>query len=535
LSRVAPVEAAEPGPAVRAEPGRLPGRVFFALSLAVALTIGMFGLERFPIFFLGDEAVESVRAASTIRDGFRDEFGQLLPAVFKNEQTFNLGITPYVHMLPTALFGHSIAATRGTELVFSVAGLAAVALLLRDFFSLRFWWAGVLVVATIPGWFLHTRLAFGIPIAIGFFAWFLYFYARYRSGRARAVFPSIAFGALTFYAYTGFQPVLIVLAVLLLVLDAPWHWRNRNVLPAAVALVLLLAFPGFRFLRSHPEDLQLRLQSYGSEWARPGPGSRKLLAFARGYADALSPSYWLDPESPRDLVRHRMKGYGQILPATVPLAALGLVLCFARIREPAPRMLLAVLVAAPCGAALVGPGITRELALVLAYGMVATLGLDFLLRRLPSRAPAPAVAAAVFLLFSAGATAMLADSLRTGARWYSDYGLYGMQWGAREVFGEIRRGLVRGAAPQYYVSPDWANAVEQLVLFFCPGDARVEARHLEYYRDHANEVDPRAIHVLTPEEFQTLASRRFRVIAVQQVIPYPDGLPGFYFVRLKNL
>src|SRR5262249_34750088 len=98
--------------------------LFFGLSLLVAVAVGLWGLDRFPIFFLGDEAVESVRAASTIRDGFRDEFGDFLPVLFKNGQTFNLGITTYLHMLPTAVFGHSIEATRGIELLFAVSGLA---------------------------------------------------------------------------------------------------------------------------------------------------------------------------------------------------------------------------------------------------------------------------------------------------------------------------------------------------------------------------------------------------------------------------
>jgi hypothetical protein len=76
----------------RSEPRRGAEFLFFGLSLAVAAAVGLWGLDRFPIFFLGDEAVESVRAESTIRDGFRDEFGDFLPVLFTNGQTFNLGI-----------------------------------------------------------------------------------------------------------------------------------------------------------------------------------------------------------------------------------------------------------------------------------------------------------------------------------------------------------------------------------------------------------------------------------------------------------
>jgi hypothetical protein len=515
---------------------RLPAEgVFFALSLFVALAVGLSGLDRFPIFFLGDEAVESVRAASTLRDHFRDEFDDLLPAFFKNEQTFNLGITTYVHMIPYEAFGHSIAATRGTEVVFAVAALAAVGLLLREGFGLEFWWIGVLAIATIPGWFLHTRMAFGIPIAIGFFAWFVFFYVRYRKGRPLSIFPAILFAALTFYSYMGMQPVLGALAVLLLVVDAPWHWRQRRLLPAAAAFALVLAFPMVRFLRAHPEDLQARLSNYDSYWVKPWPLQRKAAAFATGYADALAPSYWLDRESLRDLERHRMKGYGHVLFLSLPFAAIGLYLCAARIREPGPRVLLAVLVAAPVGAALVGPGITREFALVLAFGALLAVGLDALLSRAARRVPRAAVAAAAFLFLSGGSVAMLADSLTHGPRWYSDYGLYGMQWGARQVFGEIRRDLGKSPGTRYYVSHDWANAVEQLVLFFFPDDPRVAVRHLDHYRDRWGELDPRAIHVLIPEEYARVRSDpRFVLVATEKVIPYPDGRPGFYFVRLDN-
>jgi len=519
----------------RAEPRRGPATLFFSLSLFVSAVVGLWGLDRFPIFFLGDEAVESVRAQSTIRDGFRDEFGEFLPVLFKNGQSFNLGITTYVHMLPTSIFGHSIEATRGIELLFAVSALAAVALALRDAFGLSCWWIAVLVITTIPGWFLHVRIAFGIPIAIGFFGWFLYFYLRYRSGRPRSLFPALVFAVLAFYSYMGMQPVLGALGVLLVIIDAPWHWKQRRLLLPAAALLLVLAFPMVRFIRAHPEDVSQRLQNYDSYWVKPWPLSRKLATFAAAYADAVSPSYWLDPRSPRDLERHRMKGYGHILLASVPFALAGLALCVAKLRDPARRVLLAVLVASPVGAALVGPGITREFPFVLAYGMLLVLALDALLTRAARYVRPLAVSATAFGLFTAASVAMLADCLVHGPTWYADYGLYGMQWGAKEVFGTIRRDLAASPRSQYWVSHDWANGAEQIVIFFFGADRRVAVRHLDHYQERWAELDPRAIHVLTAEEYGHIESEsRFVVDRVEKVIPYPDGRPGFYFVRLDN-
>src|SRR5262249_11876944 len=159
-----------------------------------------------------------------------------------------------------------------------------------------------------------------------------------------------------------------------------------------------------------------------------------------------------------------------------------------------------VLVASPVGAALVGPGITREFSFVLAYGILLVLALDALLTRAARRVRPLAVSAAVFSLFAAGSAAMLADGLVHGPTWYSDYGLYGMQWGAREVFGTIRRDLTAHPRNQYWVSHDRANGAEQIVIFFFGSDRRVEVRHLDHYRERWAELDPRDIHVLTAEE-----------------------------------
>jgi hypothetical protein len=39
--------------------------------------------------------------------------------------------------------------------------------------------------------------------------------------------------------------------------------------------------------------------------------------------------------------------------------------------------------------------------------------------------------------------------------------------------------------------------------------------------------------VMTPPEYeQAKASKKFKSVTVEQVIPYPDGRPGFYFARL---
>ena len=195
--------------------------VFFVLALVVFLATRLIGLERFPIYFFCDEAVQTVQATRLLENGFRDEFGQLLPTYFRNTESFNLSIGVYFQVLPQMLFGHSVFVARATQVLVLLTAMAAVGLMLRDFFRLRYWWVGVLVLSALPGWFLHTRIAFELMLATSCYVWFLYFYLRYRFGATRAIFPALVFGALTFYGYNTFQPVIVVTALLLLAVDAP--------------------------------------------------------------------------------------------------------------------------------------------------------------------------------------------------------------------------------------------------------------------------------------------------------------------------
>ena len=200
--------------------------IFFGLTLAVFLATRLWGLERFPIFFFCDEAVQTVQAARLAANGMRDERGALLPTYLRNTEFYNLSVGVYLQVLPERLLPRSVFVARAVPIVVLFSAMAAVGLMLRDFLRLRFWWVGVLALSGFPGWFLHTRIAFELMLATAFYVWFLYFYLRYRSGRPRAAYAAAVFGALTFYGYNTFQPVIAVTALALLVVDASWHWQQ---------------------------------------------------------------------------------------------------------------------------------------------------------------------------------------------------------------------------------------------------------------------------------------------------------------------
>jgi hypothetical protein len=533
----------QPGPAPAASVADMPteqtsggviDKVLFAAALILFLVTRFDGLDRYPIYFFCDEAVLANRAADYVANGFRDSTGHRFPTYFRNVEYVNLSVSVYAQVVPVMLFPKSIVVTRGTVVVLVATAMAALGLMLRDFFKLRFWWAGLLVLSATPGWFLHTRTAFDPVLATGLYIWFLYFYLRYRAGKVCSLFPALLFGALTFYAYNAFQPVIALTALLLLAADFPYHWRQRRVALWGIPLIALLAFPYVRFLKTNPDEMRFRLKSLDSYWVAPNlTTARKLQRFGKEYLHGFSPGYWLQHDSPEEIPRHKMLGYGQISWLAVPFAAAGLAVCFRKARSPAHRALVFALAAAPVGGAMAQCTITRTMTLVVAVAMLATLGLDLVLRLAARVIPSGVVAAAVFVGLTYGQVAMLHDALTHGTLWYRDYGLYGLQWGAKEVFGEARRSLARRPSDHVVISPVWANGTDELFRFFLNDDPRAQMQSVNWYQAQRRDLDERTLFIQTATEYdQALGDPLFRLLRHEGTIPYPDGTRGFEMFRM---
>ena len=278
-----------------------------------------------------------------------------------------------------------------------------------------------------------------------------------------------------------------------------------------------------------------RLRSLDSYWTDPARTlPEKLRLYGAEYVRGFSPRYWFFPEPPDDIDRHRMKGYAHVPLAALPFVVAGVALCVRRIRSPAPRTLLVALAAAPVGGAIVHSGITRAMTLVVVLGMLVGVGADPLLRFLSRWVRPVLVAAAVWTGLAAAQAAMLADALTNGPTWYRDYGLYGMQWGAREVFGEV--GRLRKEHPKALIllTPVWANGVDDLLAFFLPGNERIVVANVDWLRYERRDIPAETLAVMIETEYQAAsADRRFAPLSLEKTIAYPDGRPGFRFVWIR--
>ncbi len=337
----------------RAQAIRIVCWVAFVISLAVYAFTRFANIADFPIYFFSDEAVHTLQAQNLLRNGLSDSAGRFLPPYFANGVYWSLSLTVYVHALGQALFGHSIEIVRATSALFTLFGAAAIGLSTKLAFNQKWWWLGVLFLGATPAWFLHSRTAFETPLMASCYAGFLLFYLLYRARDPRFLLPAIACGALTFYAYTNGQGVMLVTGLLLLISDLRYHLRHKRIALMGLVMIAIVALPYARFRAEQPDAMANQLRILDSYWFLPISFGEKLGRFASEYLHGLSPFYWF-LQNNRDLDRHVMKGYGHIAVWALPFWVAGLWVCIRNFKSAMHRVVLIALLAAPFGSAIAG-------------------------------------------------------------------------------------------------------------------------------------------------------------------------------------
>ena len=129
---------------------------------------------------------------------------------------------------------------------------------------------------------------------------------------------------------------------------------------------------------------------------------------------------------------------------------------------------------------------------------------------------------------------LLYDALRFGPYWYREYGLWGMQYGAEQVF--TRAVDIAQAEPetQVLVSSTWTNGTSVLMRYFTDDLENVELRNINAFIFDYQPLNRNMLFVMTKDDFQSAQdSKKFKDIDIEEILPYPDGTDGFYFVRLE--
>jgi 4-amino-4-deoxy-L-arabinose transferase-like glycosyltransferase len=507
--------------------------LLFVLAILIYLVTRFVGLEKYPIYFFTDEAIQTVSAEEFVDRGCKGSDGQLFPTYFLNSYQYNLGTSVYWQVIPYLIFGKSIYVTRAASMLATVLAAVWLGLIFKHAFGSTRAWMAVMLLSIAPAWFLHSRTAFETSLASSLFVGFLYFYLRYRQGDTKKIYLAVILAALTFYAYSPIRMVIGVTAILLFFSDLKYHFQHRKQVGLAFALTLVCAIPMLRFQLVHPDETLQHLRVLNSYWIQNIPLSEKLLNFGKEYFAGLNPIYWFFAND-HDLARHQMDGYGHMLWAMLPFALLGLGLVFIRFRQSAYRVVFFTLLAAPSGAALAQLGITRALVMIIPLTLLAAIGLNWLLEKAVNhwKKLSRTFDLIIFSCLAGFNLFLCVQALTVGSLWYQDYGLAGMQYGARQLVTAINAYLDVHPDAKILVSPSWANGTDTTMRFFYDGDPPFEMGSIEgYFNEHRPITD--TLFVMIPEEFRLVQeSGKFQNIHVEETIPYPNGQPGFYFVRL---
>ncbi|MEW5872913.1 MAG: hypothetical protein AB1894_26880 [Chloroflexota bacterium] len=523
----------------------------FAAALGIYLLIRLVGLTHFPIYFFTDEAIQTLRAAELVSHHLQDVYGEFLPTYFRNVDQYNLGASVYIQVIPYLLFGKSVVVTRGICVLITLFAAVSVGLILRDIFELPYWWSATLFLSMTPAWFLHSRTAFETTLMVSFYAAALYFYLLYRCRSPRFLFTSLVLFSLAFYSYSPGQVVVVVTGLLLLVSDWHYHWQNRTVTLRALVWLFILALPYLRFRINHPSAVGEHLANLNSYWIQNLPLREKLADFFKEYLYGLNPGYWFFPNE-RDLDRHLMKGYGHLLMVTLPLVVVGLLVTLrsyfsspqrdtqggaqgADHRRAAYRALLVALLAAPAGAALAQIAITRALVMVIPASLLAAIGAVVLLSGIEKvfHLPRPWLETGLFGVLALLNVWVGRDALVNGPTWYQDYGLGGMQYGGEQLFKVVKDYLAEHPDTRLILTPTWANGPDVVARFFLGDPLPIQMGSIDEYMNQRLSLEDDMVFVMTPDEYVRVGrSGKFKDIHLEQTLSYPNGMPGFYFVRL---
>ncbi|HSL27963.1 MAG TPA: glycosyltransferase family 39 protein [Anaerolineales bacterium] len=145
-----------------------------------------------------------------------------------------------------------------------------------------------------------------------------------------------------------------------------------------------------------------------------------------------------------------------------------------------------------------------------------------------------ALALLVFLILVASNISMLSDALRNGPLWFRDYGMGGMQYGAFQIFDIVKQYLKERPETKIVFSPDWANGTDVVARFFLGDPSPIQIASVRGHIVQKLPLDEHTMFVITPQEYDAIVNETAKIkeVRVEQIVPYPDGNPGFYFVRL---
>lgn len=507
---------------------------FFLLCIFIYLGIRLWRLEDFPINFFTDEVYYPNIAHRLLGLTNEEKLKSLI--TFYHQAAPGRWVplfVSYVYMLPIELFGKSIIVVRATSAVISALVPISIALTLKYVYKIKHWWLSVLLVSFIPTWFFHSRTGFEVVMSVSFYSGFLMFYMFYRYKNSLFILPATLLAMMAFYSYTNAQLVIGITVILLGIFDFRYHIKHKWVALFAVLFGLFLFYPAYHFQSINPDGFSRTLKTIGSYVYKPNLTiTQKIFSYIDLYMHGLSPQYWVYGYA-KDLERHLFMPFGLIRVEQFYLFLIGMVVYIFNLNKSKYRIPILFMVVTPASSALIHIGITGVMFFLVPFALIASVGLAFLISKLPKNKIGQIGVGLIALLFVTANIHILRLALKEANGWYLDYGFYGLQWGAKQIFTqEIPKYLSSNPKDTVNIGADWANASERFVEFFAKDNKKIVANSAISLALKKTVINPNDVYVVTVSEYGYLVnSKKFKNIAPIVTINYPNNKPGFYFIK----
>jgi len=220
------------------------------IILAVSAVLRLWSLSTNPPHLTPDEAALGYNAYSILKTG-RDEYGEILPIIFKSFGDFKPGLYVYLTVPFVALFGLSEFAVRLPSALAGVIAVWLLYLVVGELFKekkLAISHQPLAIIASfmlaISPWHIHfSRGAWEVNVSLTLTLAGVYFFLKALKKEKYLILSSLFFSS-TLLAYQGAKlATTIVVAIL-----ATLYWKkifalNKKTLTASVALGLIVSLP----------------------------------------------------------------------------------------------------------------------------------------------------------------------------------------------------------------------------------------------------------------------------------------------------
>lgn len=139
-----------------------------------------------------------------------------------------------------------------------------------------------------------------------------------------------------------------------------------------------------------------------------------------------------------------------------------------------------------------------------------------------------------FIVLAGANMFLLTDALRNGRYWWTQYAE--LQYGALQIYDVIEDYHQEHPQARLIFTSAWANGADVLNRFFIGVQPWLDGGSIEGYTLRKFPLDENTVFIMVPWEFDLATkSDKLTDIRVEQIVPYPDGTPAFYFVRLRYI